>query len=75
MQNNTLSRADLSDENGVVMNVHYGDVLIKFEECLDVSKERLPFVKKQSRSALMYQKRGYRLLKNNPLRINLQLHI
>ena len=48
LQNNTLSRADLSDENGVVMNVHYGDVLIKFEECLDVSKERLPFVKKQS---------------------------
>ena len=48
MPNNTLSRAELSYENGVVMNVHYGDVLIKFDECLDVSKERLPFIEKQS---------------------------
>ncbi|MCI7469750.1 MAG: restriction endonuclease subunit S, partial [Lachnospiraceae bacterium] len=48
LQNNTLSRAELSDENGVAMNVHYGDVLIKFDECLDVSKEVLPFIEKQS---------------------------
>lgn len=48
LPNNTLSRAELSYENGVVMNVHYGDVLIKFDECLDVSKERLPFIEKQS---------------------------
>ena len=47
LQNNTLSRAELSDENGTVMNVHYGDVLTKFSECLDVSKDRLPFIKKQ----------------------------
>lgn len=48
LPNNTLSRAELSYENGVVMNVHYGDVLIKFDEFLDVSKERLPFIEKQS---------------------------
>ena len=48
LPNNTLSRAELSYENGVVMNVHYGDVLIKFDEYLDVSKERLPFIEKQS---------------------------
>lgn len=48
LPNNTLSRAELSYENGVVMNIHYGDVLIKFDECLDVSKERLPFIEKQS---------------------------
>ena len=30
LQNNTLSRADLSKEIGVAKNVHYGDVLIKF---------------------------------------------
>ena len=48
LPNNTLSRAERSYENGVVMNVHYGDVLIKFDECLDVSKERLPFIEKQS---------------------------
>ena len=47
LQNNTLSRVELSDENGTVMNVHYGDVLTKFSECLDVSKDRLPFIKKQ----------------------------
>ena len=44
LQNNTLSRADLSNETGVAKNVHYGDVLIKFGEVLDVSKENLPMV-------------------------------
>lgn len=48
LQNNTLSRAELNDENGVAMNVHYGDVLIKFDEFLDVSIGPLPFIKKQS---------------------------
>lgn len=28
LQNNTLSRADLSNESGVAKNIHYGDVLI-----------------------------------------------
>ena len=42
LQNNTLSRAELSNETGVAKNVHYGDVLIKFGEVLDVSKEQLP---------------------------------
>ena len=40
LQNNTLSRADLSNETGVAKNVHYGDVMIKFERSLDVSKEK-----------------------------------
>ena len=44
LQNNTLSRADLSHEAGVAKNVHYGDVLIKFGEVLDVSKEKLPMI-------------------------------
>ena len=44
LQNNTLSRADLSNETGVAKNVHYGDVLIKFGEVLDVSKEKLPMI-------------------------------
>lgn len=47
LQNNTLSRDELGYENGLAMNVHYGDVLIKFDECLDVSKESLPFIKNQ----------------------------
>ena len=44
LQNNTLSRADLSNESGVAKNVHYGDVLIKFGEVLDISKEQLPMI-------------------------------
>ena len=44
LQNNTLSRADLSNESGIAKNVHYGDLLIKFGEVLDVSKERLPMI-------------------------------
>ena len=42
--NNTLSRANLNNENGSVQNIHYGDVLIKFRECLNVQNERLPFI-------------------------------
>lgn len=44
LQNNTFSRADLSNEKGVAKNVHYSDVLIKFGEVLDVSKEQLPMI-------------------------------
>ena len=44
LQNNTLSRANLSDEIGIVKNIHYGDILIKFGEVLDVSKEQLPMI-------------------------------
>ena len=29
--NNTLSRAELSYDEGTVLNVHYGDVLIKYK--------------------------------------------
>ena len=48
LQNNTLSRADLSNETGVAKNVHYGDVLIKFGEVLDVSKEQIPMISDES---------------------------
>lgn len=44
LQNSALSRAELSLEQGIAMNVHYGDVLIKFGELLDISKEKLPFI-------------------------------
>ena len=48
LQNNTLSRAELSNEAGVAKNVHYGDVLIKFGEVLDASKEQLPMILDES---------------------------
>jgi type I restriction enzyme S subunit len=44
LKNNTLARADLNYEYGIAKCVHYGDVLIKFGECLDASKERLPYI-------------------------------
>ena len=42
LRNNTLSRAELSESDGHTLNVHYGDVLIKFGEVLDVSRDILP---------------------------------
>ena len=40
--NNTLSRAELSYDEGTVLNVHYGDVLIKDGSVLDVQKDNIP---------------------------------
>ena len=48
LQNNTLSRAELNSERGAAKNVHYGDVLIKFGEYLDVSDAELPFIQDQN---------------------------
>ncbi|WP_082743335.1 restriction endonuclease subunit S [Faecalibaculum rodentium] len=44
LQNNTLSRTELSFENGSAMNIHYGDILVKFDEILDIKKENLPLI-------------------------------
>lgn len=57
LQNNTLSRADLSNESGVAKNIHYGDVLIKFGEVLDVRQEQLPMI--QDESVLMKYKASF----------------
>lgn len=44
LQNNTLSRAELCAENGVAGNVHYGDILVKYGEVLDLKTETLPYI-------------------------------
>ena len=44
MKSNTLSRAGLNGENGTARNVHYGDILIKFGDCLDDERSDLPFI-------------------------------
>ena len=49
LQNNTLSRSELNYESGTVKNVHYGDVLIKFGDYIDASKEELPFINDDSK--------------------------
>ncbi len=42
--NNTLSRADLNYKSGLAKNVHYGDVLIKYGELLNVEKDKIPYI-------------------------------
>ena len=43
LQNNALSRAELTN-NGKVMNVHYGDILVKYGEILDITKDELTYL-------------------------------
>ena len=44
MQNNTLSRADMCYDAGLAQNIHYGDVLTKFSEHIDVGTTHLPYI-------------------------------
>lgn len=48
LQNNTLSRADLNSESGGARNIHYGDILIKFGDCLGLDSGKLPFADDES---------------------------
>ena len=43
LQNNALSRAEL-DNDGEVMNVHYGDILVKYGAVLDVIRDDLTYL-------------------------------
>lgn len=42
--NNSLSRAKLNYSSGAAKNVHYGDVLVKFDEVLDAQNDGLPLI-------------------------------
>lgn len=44
MQNNTFSRSDLNYKSGEVKNIHYGDILIKFDDYIDIAKYNLPYI-------------------------------
>lgn len=41
--NNTISRDNLVNQ-GTVMNVHYGDILIKYGSILDIKNNEIPFI-------------------------------
>lgn len=43
LRNNSLSRAELADD-GKIANIHYGDVLIKYSECIDTSVDKLTYI-------------------------------
>ena len=46
LQNNTFSRVELTCEETEILNIHYGDVLIKYGDILDLSKVcDIPFIK------------------------------
>ena len=47
--NNTLSRAELSYEDGSVLNIHYGDVLIKYGAIVDIQNDNIPRIPGRSR--------------------------
>ena len=44
LSNNSFSRDQLNNTSGSIKNVHYGDVLIKYGEVLDVEKNQIPFL-------------------------------
>lgn len=44
LQNNTLSRDSLNYKNPNVKNIHYGDILVKFDELLDGSSNDIPYI-------------------------------
>ena len=46
LRNNTLSRADLNGVQGDALDVHYGDVLVKYGAVLNVAKTTLPRITK-----------------------------
>ena len=43
LNNNTFSR-DMLSENGTVLNIHYGDILVKFGEVCDIQTMNIPKV-------------------------------
>lgn len=44
LRNNTLSREQLNDDDGVINNIHYGDVLVKYPSIIDCRKEKLQYI-------------------------------
>ena len=44
MQNNTYARADLNYKLENTKNIHYGDILVKFNEYVDVRNNNVPFI-------------------------------
>ena len=44
LRNNTLSRDKMSESEGCIQNIHYGDILIKYKEILKVSKTNIPWI-------------------------------
>ena len=46
LKNNVFTRADMNYEKGMIQNIHYGDVLIKYDEILNCENAQIPFINK-----------------------------
>lgn len=44
LNSNSLSREQLNNKKGKILNIHYGDILVKYPSILNVSKEDIPFI-------------------------------
>ena len=44
LKNNTLPRSEMTTVGGIIRNVHYGDVLIKYGDVLDCNRNQIPFL-------------------------------
>lgn len=44
LRTNSLSRDKMNEKEGCARNIHYGDVLIKYKEILDVNKTDTPWI-------------------------------
>ena len=63
LQNNTLSRAELGNAQSKVMNIHYGDILVRYGAILDVKKDKLTYLLNDS----LVKKYQTSLLRNGDL--------
>lgn len=41
---NTLSRASLNEKIGEIKNIHYGDILVKYDSYVNVINEKIPYI-------------------------------
>lgn len=44
ISNNSLPRENLNYKSGFAKNIHYGDILVKFGEVIDITTDELPFI-------------------------------
>ena len=58
LKNNTLPRSEMTTAGGMIRNVHYGDVLIKYGDALDCNRDQIPFLVSDKQSD------DYRLLED-----------
>ena len=44
---NSFTREDMSDTDGFIKNIHYGDILVEYGAILDCSCEKIPYINRE----------------------------